>query len=399
MLDFHYENANILIVDDQVANIDVLEGLLFFQGYSNIQTTTDPRLVVDMVKSFNPDLILLDLRMPYLSGYEVMEQLKEIVPIDTYLPILVLTADMTNDAKKLALSGGASDFLAKPFDLIEVGLRIKNLLMARSLHLQLQNQNQILEEKVIERTYALQMTNNELIAAKEKAEESNRLKTAFLNNLNHEIRTPFNGILGFLSILQEDNLSSSDREEFLEVVKESSNRLMNTINDIVLISQIHAGDIKPNFCETHIGEFIHEINYRFKFIAEKKGLGFETHNNLPENLDCINSDCKKLNIILSNLIDNALKFTKKGKVEIGIRDSEDSLEFYVKDTGIGISENKCHLIFERFIQADVSSSREFEGSGLGLSIAKAYVEMLGGKIWVESEVGKGSTFYFTLKKS
>ena len=174
MIDSTFKNANILIVDDKVANIDILAGLLQIQGYTNIKTTTDPRLVVSLFKSFNPDLILLDLMMPYLTGFEVMVQLKELIPDGTYLPILVLTADIAVEAKQRALAGGARDFLAKPFNLIEVGLRIKNLLFARYLHQQLQNQNLILEEKVRERTIKLEKTNVDLVAAKDKAEESDR---------------------------------------------------------------------------------------------------------------------------------------------------------------------------------------------------------------------------------
>lgn len=148
MIDLTLKKANILIVDDQEANIDVLEGLLEMQGYTNVISSTDPRQVVSLFSSFQPDLILLDLSMPYLSGFEVMDQLKLQLSPNTYLPILVLTADVTSEAKKRALSGGASDFVTKPFDLVEVGLRIRNLLYTSYLQQQLQNQNQLLEEKV-----------------------------------------------------------------------------------------------------------------------------------------------------------------------------------------------------------------------------------------------------------
>ncbi|MCL4481417.1 MAG: ATP-binding protein [Bacteroidetes bacterium] len=418
MIDSTLKNANILIVDDQETNIDILVGLLEMQGYTNIETTIDPRLVVGLFKSFNPDLILLDLMMPYLTGYEVMEQLKALIPHSTYLPILVLTADITVEAKQRALSCGAKDFITKPFDLIEVGLRIKNLLETHYLQKQLENQNYILEEKVKARTFELEETNIKLIAAKDKAEESDRLKTAFLNNISHEIRTPFSGILGFLSLIQDNDLTASERDEYISFVNKSANRLMNTINDIVEISQIQTGQMKVNVSETNISELTSGIYNHFKTDAESKGLKFCINNDLPINIEYIYIDSYKLNAILTILIGNAIKFTKTGSIEFGIKlkvacelgtlggpveptekvSAPAELVFFVKDTGVGIPENKQQAIFERFRQADGSNSRQFEGSGLGLSIAKAYVVMLGGKIWVESEEGKGSTFYFTILK-
>ncbi len=396
MIDLTFKNANILVVDDKEANIDILTGLLDMQGYTNIRSTTDPRLVVGLVKSFNPDLILLDLMMPHLSGYEVMDQLKASVPSDTYLPILVLTADIAVDAKQRALAGGARDFLAKPFDLIEVGLRIKNLLYARFLHQQVKNQNQILEEKVKERTLELANTNIELIAALDKATESDRLKAAFLHNISHEIRTPSNGIIGFLELLQDHDLTNIEKEEYLGMFNQSAYRLINTVNDIVEISQITAGLIKLTISETNIISLIKELFERFVHNAGDKGLKFRTSDNMPVNLENVYTDVKKLNSILSNLIGNAIKFTKEGSIEFGFRIINDFLEFSVKDTGIGIPESKHQTIFDRFTQVDVSDTRHFEGAGIGLSIAKFHVEMLGGKIWLESELEKGSVFYFTI---
>ncbi|MCX6237899.1 MAG: PAS domain S-box protein [Bacteroidia bacterium] len=243
----------------------------------------------------------------------------------------------------------------------------------------------------------------DLIQAKAKAEESDRLKTSFLNNISHEIRTPFNGILGFLSLIQDNNMSVSERDEYISIINKSAYRLMNTINDIVEISQIQAGQIKLIVSKTNIRELAGELYIRFITEAEIKGLKFFINKDLPNKVEWIYTDSIKLNTILSNLIGNAIKFTNTGSIVFGIRlvvDKVDehalSLQFSVKDTGVGISENKQQAIFERFMQADGSNTRLFEGSGLGLSIAKAYVEMLNGKIWVESEEGKGSIFYFTI---
>ena len=396
MIESTLKNANILVVDDKEANIEILSGLLEFQGYTNVSTTTDSRKVAGLFHSFNPDLILLDLMMPYLSGFEVMGQLKQLIPVNTYLPILVLTADMTTEAKQRALIAGASDFLAKPFDLIEVGLRISNLLYARYLHQQLLNQNLVLEDQVRERTHELTKSNIELIAAKEKAEESDRLKRAFLNNISHEIRTPSNGILGFLGLLQEHDLNAGEKEEYTAFFNQSALRLIKTIDDIVEISQIQSGLASLTIEETNIGLLASDLFARYMHAAVDKGLKFITSDSLPENAGCVFTDRKKLKAVLSHLIDNAIKFTSKGFVKIEIRRIDDHVEFAVADTGMGISESNHQSIFDRFRQVDGSDTREFEGSGIGLSIAKFHVEMLGGKIWLKSEPGEGSTFYFTI---
>jgi signal transduction histidine kinase len=397
MNDFNIKKSSILIVDDKKANIDVLVGYLEMQGFTNIKTTTDSRLAIGLYKSFSPDLILLDLMMPNLNGFEIMDQLKELVPADIYLPILVLTADNTFETKQKALSSGAKDFISKPFDLTEVGLRINNLLITKKLQQQSLNQNEILEEKVKERTAQLEKLNSELIEAKNKAEESNKLKTAFLNNVSHEIRTPLNGILGFLNIiLQTKSLSIRDRDTYVTFINESSNRLIKTINDIVEMSLIQAGQVVLSIFKTRISDIKEEIEVTFKSKAEEKGLAFYINNNLPENLDYIFTDNTKLNTILFNLISNGIKFTTSGLVELNIKKVDNFVVFSVRDTGVGISGNKQKVIFEMFMQADTSRTRQFEGQGLGIAIAKAYAEMLGGKIWVESEPGLGSIFSFSI---
>ncbi|MCX6167717.1 MAG: response regulator [Ignavibacteriales bacterium] len=184
MIDSTLKNASILIVDDQQDNIDVLTGLLDVKGFTNYTTTSDPRQVFKLFDELKPDLLLLDLKMPSISGYEVMMQLKALIPANTYFPILVLTADITPETKQKALAGGASDFISKPFDLIEIDLRIKNLLRARYLHQQLENQKQIVEERVKERTKELEKANIELKVAKEKAEHSDKMKSELISTMS-----------------------------------------------------------------------------------------------------------------------------------------------------------------------------------------------------------------------
>lgn len=184
MIDLMLEKAKILIVDDQQANLDVLTGLLDVKGFTNYLITQDSRQVFKLFDEFKPDLLLLDLKMPNLTGFEVMAQLKSLIPANTYFPILVLTADITTETKQKALAGGASDFISKPFDLIEVELRIKNLLQARYLHQQIKDKNQILEENEKERKKILANRDVELKAAKEKAHQSNIIKTTLIDQLS-----------------------------------------------------------------------------------------------------------------------------------------------------------------------------------------------------------------------
>src|SRR5665647_1986018 len=241
---------------------------------------------------------------------------------------------------------------------------------------------------------------HELILAKESAEESDRLKSAFLANMSHEIRTPMNGILGFAGLLKEPMLSGEEQMEYIDIIEQSGNRMLNIINDIVSISKVESGQMEVSIKVTNINEQIEYIYTFFRPEAEKKGIKLHFKNSLPSKMSIIKSDREKIYAILTNLIKNALKFTQTGTIEFGFspktKGESSELEFYVKDTGIGINPEHQNFIFERFRQSNDSLNRNYEGAGLGLAISKAYVEMLGGKIWVESEEGKGSTFYFTI---
>ncbi len=237
--------------------------------------------------------------------------------------------------------------------------------------------------------------NIELQKAKEKAEESDRLKSAFLANMSHEIRTPMNGILSFAGLLKEPRLSGEKINEYIQIIESSGDRMLNIINDLISISKIEAGMTDVQYSNSSINEQIEYIYYFFKPEVEKKGMQLFYKNFLPLKESIIYTDREKIYAILTNLVKNALKFTFEGSIAFGYEKKGKFLEFYVKDTGIGISDEQKQYIFERFRQGSESLSRNYEGAGLGLSISKMYVEMLGGKIWVESEQGVGTTFYFT----
>lgn len=239
---------------------------------------------------------------------------------------------------------------------------------------------------------------NELIVAKEKAEESDRLKSAFLANISHEIRTPMNGILGFSELLQKPNLTGSEQKKYIKIIEKSGNRMLNIINDIVDISKIEADLVELKFSETNINDQIDYVFTFFKPEAAKKGIQLIQNTTLSNKEANINIDREKLYSVLLNLIKNAIKYTDEGEIEIGYRlidiNKSSFIEFYVSDTGIGVSDDQKDIIFKRFIQADIADRQSRHGAGLGLSISKAFVELMGGVIRVESNEDKGSVFYF-----
>lgn len=246
----------------------------------------------------------------------------------------------------------------------------------------------------------LKETESELIKAKEKAEESDRLKSAFLANMSHEIRTPMNGILGFVSLLKEPHLSDEEQQKYIEIIDRSGDRMLNIIKNIIDISKIESGTTEIQLNEINIYDQLQFVYDLLKTDAENKKLNLSFKCVLPEKETIIKTDSEKFYGILSNLVKNAIKYTETGFIEFGVSKHTDhgfsEYQFYVKDSGIGIPKEKCNVVFERFVQADIDDKMAKQGAGLGLAISKAYVEMLGGKIWVESEEGVGSAFFFTL---
>jgi PAS domain S-box-containing protein len=236
----------------------------------------------------------------------------------------------------------------------------------------------------------------DLFLAKKEAEESDKLKSAFLANMSHEIRTPMNGILGFSELLKEPDLTGEQQQEFIRIIEESGVRMLDIINAIIDISKIESGLMKTDIKELNIYKHIEYLYTFFKPEVEEKRIQLLFKNTLAADEAIIRTDSEKFSSILIKLVKNAIKYSEEGSVEFGYDKKGEYLEFFVKDTGIGIPKDRQSAIFERFIQADISDKRAYQGAGLGLSISKAYVEMLGGKIWVESEEGIGSTFYFTL---
>ena len=236
----------------------------------------------------------------------------------------------------------------------------------------------------------------ELMAAKEKAEENDRLKTAFLHNISHEVRTPMNSIVGFSDLLADPDTLPEERKHFTEIIIQNSNQLLSIINDIVNIATIEAGQEKAIINPVNINSICNLVYEQFFQKAKSQNIVLVFNNYLPNEESDIMTDGTKLTQILTNLINNALKFTEEGYIELGYSVEGDYLKFFVKDTGIGIPQEKHEEIFKRFSQLNLAKNYQYRGSGLGLSISKAYVELLGGKIWIQSLPGNGSTFYFTI---
>lgn len=231
--------------------------------------------------------------------------------------------------------------------------------------------------------------------AENKARESDILKTSFLRNISHEIRTPMNSIIGFVALLDENNLTAKKKAEYLKIIKNSSNQLLNIVNEVLDISLIETGNLIVIENQVFLNKLAEEIFSYFRPMV-KKGIDFNLNKGLPDRDSFIISDEMKIRKVLNNMINNALKFTDKGQISFGYELKGDVLEFYVEDTGIGISEEYIPNIFSRFRKAENGLEKLYEGLGLGLSISKGNIDLLKGRIWVISTPGKGSKFYFTV---
>ncbi len=232
--------------------------------------------------------------------------------------------------------------------------------------------------------------------AKEKAEESDRLKSSFLANMSHEIRTPLNGIMGFSDLLKEEGIPAEERIRYLEIIEQSGERMLNTINDIIDIAKIESGQVKINLTKFNLHHILRELLLFFQLEAQQKGLQLSCEFARTEADLFLYTDRDKFFAVMINLIKNSIKYTIEGSIDFGYLKQEESLVFFVRDTGIGIPANLVEEVFQRFFQVDNKMKQARKGTGLGLAISKAFLDLLGGKIWLESEEGVGTTFYFSL---
>ena len=369
---FNYYKAKFLIVDDQQANTDVLHDFLEMQGYQNIETTTDPREVVKLMADYNPDIILLDLAMPYLNGFDILNLLKEIVPANTYLPVLILTADITVESKRKALKLGASDFLTKPFDLIELQARVNT-------HLEIKFKNEQINE------YAAKL--EKLIATKDK----------FFSIIAHDLRNPFVGIENFTKILLRlGNYDPDDMKNQLQTIHSTALQGHELLENLLRWAKSQTDSIEINHDVFRLNDAV--INCLNLIQTQANNKSIKLKNEISDDI-LIESDQDMLETILRNLLSNAIKFTPvSGTVSVKVMQKNNLVEISVSDTGIGIEENDKQKLFRIDSKLQSREGTENEtGSGLGLILCKEFVDKLGGTIWAESEIGNGTTFKFTIQ--
>ena len=382
------KDACLLLVDDEQTNLTLLRLILGRAGYTRVHTLSDARDVLPLARALSPDLVVLDLRMPTMSGFTVLEGLVEQTAPDEFLPILVVTGDASQTARQRALKLGAKDFLTKPFEATEVLLRIHNLLVTRMLHESVRAQNELLEAKVKERTEQFER------AARE-AEDANRAKSVFLATMSHELLTPLNAVIGFANELQKNSAGNLLPQDvtYVQRIRNNGMHLLRVINDVLDLSKVEAGrmevELAPVALDRVVKETLQEIEGR------SVGTAVVPRVSLPAALAPIQSDEVKLRRVLVNLVDNAVKFTEAGSFRVGIISEAGTgrpLRLDVIDTGIGIAPEHIGKIFSAFEQVESGTRRRHEGIGLGLSISRALCEALGYRLTVVSEPGRGSAF-------
>ncbi len=390
MIDSTLKNAKILIVDDNQSNIEILEGLLDASGFNFYKSTTDPRQVTNLFKSYNPDLLLLDLMMPHLNGFEVMAELHSQISRYTFFPILVLTADITPETKLRALSGGAKDFLSKPFELREVRLRITNLLETRYLHQQIENQNIILEQKVKERTIELEQANKTLKEANEALSIIDKTKSTFLALISHEIRTPLNGILGFTELLK-NKIKLPELLVFINYLDQSTKRLSDFSYQALLITELQAAKYKIILQDISPDDLLNTTCDRIQENIQAKSTTITRQ--YDNTIQKITGDLKLIQICFDRLLDNAIKYSPyNDEVIVKIFTENKTTICQFIDNGNGVPENIISNPFKFF---ETGEPHIDQSTGLNLAMIKLIMDSHAGLVEIRNNPTKGATISLT----
>lgn len=381
----------ILIVDDKPENIIALETMLRESGVDIFKSTSgNDALMLTLEHDFA--LALIDVQMPEMDGFETVRLLRK-ADRTRFLPVIFLSAIYSEEHYKIqGIEAGAVDFITKPF--------VPRMVLGKiRIFLDLYENKKMLEEEIEQRKRSeasLRETERKLLMALNKAEESDRLKTAFLANVSHEIKTPLTSIIGFSDLLADTDLDIASRKKYSKIISKSGESLMAILNDIIDLSKIETNQFAIVLAPADINKILGTLNYSYNdFLNSNSKPTVTLTMHLPDNpVKTFMTDGLRLKQAISNLLSNAIKFTPEGQIHFGYTSNTAGISFFVRDTGIGIPADKIDRIFERFHKLDniINSS----GTGLGLPIVKKIVELLGGTIEVNSELNKGSEFLIHL---
>lgn len=365
---------NILYVDDEISNLRIFKDS--FRREFNVFTALSAKEGMEIIDQENIDLILSDQRMPEMTGVEFLKYSFEKFPQTNR--ILITGFSDINAVENAINQAKVFQYVQKPWERDKLLNIINDAL--RIYRLEQENEEQ----------------KRQLIIAKEKAEQSDRLKTEFIHNMSHEVRTPMNGIVGFASLLNKPGLTEETKNEYIKIIQNSADQLLQIIDDILEISQLVTKQVRVNVSSVNISELMSELFKIFSIKAKEKKLQFTYNHDEVKNIGSINTDKSKLYTIINNLLDNAVKFTDRGSIEMGCEMNSDNINCYVKDTGRGIKHENFDFIFERFSQEQNELDNISGGLGLGLSISKENAKLINAKLEVESEVEVGSIFKVTI---